>query len=121
MTIIFKEPEVFNYVSDSSNSSDTDKSSLENRKRSNVMKVKDAVINFVKKTKNNVSEWRKKSKSMLYDNNLIKRESRTKRSFYLSDNTNSCSIEEFAPKIFQSIRQMYKIRNEHVLSIFKEG
>jgi len=124
MTLIFSEPESLQYVSDS----DTDKSSIESLKRNNILKVKDAVINLVKKTKDKVAGLQRvniqsrsyKKKVDLVDNAKIKRESRTKRSFYLGDDNNSWSIEEFAPKIFQNIRRIYKVKNEEVLSIFKE-
>ena len=120
MTIIFSEQEIFHALPD------YDNSATENMKKNKIEKVKDAVINYAKKTRDKlttvyVSNRNIRKQVDLISNAQIQKESRAKRSFYLGDNFNSCSIEEYAPRIFQNIRRIYKIKNEDVLNIFKEG
>jgi len=83
-------------------------------------------LNIVKKTKQRFTNVKINNTFIkkvvdLTDNMKIRRESRTKRSFYLGDRETSWSIEEYAPKIFQNIRRIYEIRNKEILNIFKDG
>lgn len=122
MSLIFNEPEVFQRKQDSIDRDD----SVENIKKNNILKIKDTVINLVKKTHDKLTNVDIKNRNIrrqvdLIDNMQIRRESRTKRSFYLGDEETSWSIEEYAPRIFQNIRRIFKVRNKDVLNIFKEG
>lgn len=119
MNIIFSEKDNFT-------SSSEDEDSREKIKKNNIFKMKDSVVNYVKKTKQklthvNVKNVKIRKRVDLTDNMKIRKESRTKRIFYLGDEAISCSLEEFAPKIFQNIRRIFNISNSKILEIFKEG
>ena len=120
MTIIFSEPEIFHALPD------YDDKAAENMKKNNIEKVKDAFINYAKKTRDKLTSVDVKDRNIrkqvdLISNAQILKESRAKRSFYLGDHFHSWSIEEYAPRIFQNIRRIYNIKNEDILNIFKEG
>jgi hypothetical protein len=85
MTIIFREEDVYR----EGNSRDSS-GSAENFKKPNIIKVKDAVLNLVKKTKARLTTVDIKNRQIkrrvdLIENNQITKESRTKRSFSLGD------------------------------------
>jgi len=90
MTLIFNQPDVFHQDPNM----DEHYSSMENMKKNNILKVKDAVINLVKKTRDkftmaDVKNINIRNRVDLVDNMHIRRESRTKRSFYTGDDQNS--------------------------------
>lgn len=123
MTLIFSEPDIFHPSPDAG---DDDKQAVENMKKNNIVKVKDAVISLVKKTRDKFTNVDVKNRNIrkqvdLIDNAKIKREARTKRWYYLGEEDHSCNIEEYAPRIFQNVRRIFKVKNEDILNIFKEG
>lgn len=122
MALIFNEQEVFHPNLEF----DERFKAAENMKKNNITKVKDAVIKLVKQTRDkltnaDIRDVNIRKRVDLIDNMQIKRESRTKRSFYLGDDQNSWSIEEYAPRVFQNIRRIFEIKNQDILNIFKEG
>ena len=85
MSIIFNEQDYFQPPSDQSSDNSSD-----SHKKTNYSKVKDSVINLVRKTRERLTTAEVGNRSLrkrvdLVDNMKIRRESRAKRTFYLSD------------------------------------
>jgi hypothetical protein len=122
IALIFNEREIFHPNPEY----DEQFKAAENMKKNNITKVKDAVIKLVKQTRDkltnaDIRDVNIRKRVDLVDNMQIRKESRTKRSFYLGDDQNSWSIEEYAPRIFQNIRRIFEVKNQDILNIFKEG
>lgn len=89
MTLIFKEDDTYHEGKERDSSG-----SVENMKKPSIIKVKDAVINLVEKTKARFTNFEyeqtnSRAKSGFIQNNLISKESKTKRLFYLGDDQTS--------------------------------